>query len=147
MYRLTAKGLDMIRRHEGFSPVIYTCPAGYRTIGHGHVVLRHEQDRFAAGITPDEAMALLRLDAELAERSVSRLVNLPLSDGRYDALVSFTFNLGAGALQRSALRRKVNRGEHEAVPAELMKWIWAGGRRLPGLLRRRREEAACYASS
>lgn len=58
-------------------------------------------------------------------------------DGRqFGALVSFAFNLGAVALQRSTLRRKTNRGEHESVPAELMKWVWAAGKRLPGLVRR-----------
>ncbi|WP_220473985.1 lysozyme [Klebsiella pneumoniae] len=63
-----------------------------------------------------------------------------------DALVSFTFNLGAGALQRSTLRRKVNRGEHQAVPADLMKWVWAAGKRLPGLIRRRQAEGDAYVS-
>ncbi|MFM5394388.1 lysozyme [Aeromonas veronii] len=64
---------------------------------------------------------------------------------KFDALVSFTFNLGAGALQRSTLRLKANRGEHESVPAELMKWAWAAGKKLPGLVRRRQAEGACYA--
>lgn len=61
-----------------------------------------------------------------------------------DALVSFTFDLGAGALQRSTLRRKINSGEHDEVPAELMKWVWAAGKRLPGLIRRRRSESNHY---
>ena len=73
-----------------------------------------------------------------------RLISVPLTGGQFDALVSFTFNLGAGALQRSTLRRKVNRGEHQAVPAELMKWVWAAGKRLPGLVRRRKSEALVY---
>ena len=62
----------------------------------------------------------------------------------FDALGSFTFNLGTGALQRSTLRRKVNREEHDAVPAEFRRWVWAGGRRLKGLIRRREAEAALY---
>ena len=75
-----------------------------------------------------------------------RLISVPLTVGQFDALVSFTFNLGAGALQRSTLRRKVNLGEHESVPAELMKWVWAAGKRLPGLVRRRQAEGAAYVS-
>lgn len=67
-----------------------------------------------------------------------------MTDGQFDALVSFTFNLGAGALPRSTLRRKVNRGEHEGIPAELMKWVWATGRKLPGLVRRKRAEVLAY---
>ena len=81
----------------------------------------------------------------IAERAVLRLISVPLTDGQFDALVSFTFNLGAGALQRSTLRRKVNRGEHKGIPSELMKWVLAGGKRLPGLVRRRQEEGASYA--
>jgi GH24 family phage-related lysozyme (muramidase) len=110
------------------------------------VVLAHEQDQFTAGITPAEATDILRKDVGIVERAVVRLIYVPLTDGQFDALVSFTFNLGAGALQRSTLRRQVNRGEHESVPAELMKWVWAAGKRLPGLVRRRRAEASAYSS-
>ena len=60
------------------------------------------------------------------------------------ALGSFAFNLGAGALQRSTLRRKVNREEHDAVPVEFRRWVWAGGRNLKGLIRRREAEAELY---
>jgi lysozyme len=78
--------------------------------------------------TQAEATEPLRKDVRIAERAVLRLISVPLTDGQFDALVSFTFNLGAGVLQRSTLRRKVNRGEHESVPAELMKWVWAVGK-------------------
>ena len=145
MRHVTEEGLNMIKRFEGFSPTMYICPAGYPTIGYGHVVLAHEQVQFAAGITQAEATELLRKDVRIAERAVLRLISVPLTDGQFDALVSFTFNLGAGALQRSTLRRKVNRSEHEGVPAELMKWVWAGGRKLPGLVRRRQAEGLSYA--
>jgi GH24 family phage-related lysozyme (muramidase) len=146
MRHVTEEGLDLIKRFEGFSPTIYICPAGYPTVGYGHVVLAHEQEQFAAGITAVEATELLRKDVGIAERALLRLIYVPLTDGQFDALVSFTFNLGAGALQRSTLRRQVNRGEHESVPAELMKWVWAAGKRLPGLVRRRRAEASAYSS-
>lgn len=92
------------------------------------------------------ATELLRKDAAIAERAVLRLISVPLTDGQFDALVSFTFNLGAGALQRSSLRRKVNRGEHESVPAGLMKWVWAAGMKVSGLIRRREIEGALYKS-
>ena len=144
MRHVTEAGLNLIKRFEGFSHTIYICPAGYPTIGYGHLVLEHEQDQFATGITQAEATELLRKDVRIAERAVLRLISVPLTDGQFDALVSFTFNLGAGALQRSTLRRKVNRGEHESVPAELMKWVWAAGKRLPGLIRRRKTEALHY---
>lgn len=75
-----------------------------------------------------------------------RLISVPLTDGKLDARVSFTFNLGAGALQRSTRRRKVNRGEHQAVPAELIKWVRVAGKKLPGLVCRRQAEEGAYAS-
>ena len=146
MRRITQAGLDLIKRFEGFSPTVYICPAGYPTIGYGHVVKPHEQEAFASGITPEQAESLLRQDVQTAERTVLRLITVPLTDGQFDALVSFTFNLGAGALQRSALRRKVNRGDHAAVPAEFGKWVWAGGRKLEGLVRRREAEVNRYLS-
>ena len=72
-------------------------------------------------------------------------IQVPLEDGQLDALCSFAFNLGAGALQRSTLLRKVNREEHGAVPVEFRRWVWAGGRKLKGLVRRREAEAGLYA--
>lgn len=144
MRHITQDGLDLIKRFEGFSPTIYICPAGYPTIGYGHLVREHELDRYEQGITEQEAEDLLRRDVQGAERAVLRLIDVPLTDGQYDALVSFTFNLGAGALQRSTLRRKVNREQHVEVPKQLMRWVWAGGRKLKGLIRRREAEALIY---
>ena len=146
MRNVTPAGLALIKQFEGFSATVYICPAGYPTIGYGHVVKLQERERFASGITPEQAEALLRQDVQTAERAVLRLITVPLTDGQFDALVSFTFNLGAGALQRSTLRRKVNRGDHAAVPAEFRKWVWAGGRKLEGLVKRREAEVSIYMS-
>ena len=145
MRHLTDDGLVLIKRFEGFAPEVYVCPGGWPTIGYGHVVRDHERERFADGIDEAAAEALLRRDVETAERAVLRLIRVPLDDGRFDALASFAFNLCAGALQRSTLRRKVNREEHGAVPGEFRRWVWAGGRKLKGLIRRREVEAALYA--
>ncbi len=144
MRRISKQGLDLICRFEGFSPVIYICPAGYPTIGYGHLITEANKERFLDGVDEDEALELLRSDVGKAERAVLRLIAVPITQGQFDALVSFTFNLGSGALQRSTLRRKVNREEHDDVPAELMKWVWAGGRKLKGLVKRRAAEALLY---
>ncbi|MCA3270231.1 MAG: lysozyme [Thalassospira sp.] len=146
MRHITQAGIDLIKRFEGFSHTVYICPADYPTIGYGHVLKPQEREQFASGITPEQSETLLRQDVQTAERAVLRLITVPLTDGQFDALVSFTFNLGAGALQRSTLRRKVNRGDHANVPAEFRKWIWAGGRKLEGLVRRREAEASLYHS-
>ena len=100
-----------------------------------------------APVTEDAAEALLRRDTAIAGRAVLRLIAVPLADRQFDALVSFTFNLGTGALQRSTLRRKVNREEHADVPAEFLKWVWGGGRKLLGLMRRRESESHLYATA
>ena len=147
MRHVSQDGLALVKRFEGFSPTIYFCPAGYPTIGFGHVVLEQERERLAAGISEEEAEALLAHDLEAAERAVLRLITVPLTDGQFDTLCDFTFNLGGGALQRSTLRAKINRGEHADVPAELMKWTRGGGRILPGLVRRRKAEADLYAAA
>lgn len=142
MRHVTQDGLDLVKHHEGFSPKVYICPAGYPTIGYGHLILSYED--FSKGITKSQAEDLLRHDIRIAERAVLRFITVPLTDGQFNALVSFTFNLGGGALQRSTLRRVVNRGDHDGVPQQFMRWVWADGRKLKGLIRRRRDEAALY---
>jgi len=143
MRYITQDGIDLLKRFEGFSSTVYICPAGYPTIGYGHLVRSGES---YTEISETEAEELLRKDVESAERAVLRLVNVPLTDGQFDALVSFTFNLGSGAFQRSTLRRKVNRQAHAEVPDQLMRWVWAGGRKLNGLIRRRESEALIYSN-
>lgn len=146
MRRISKHGLDLIRHFESFSPAIYICPAGYPTIGYGHLITEANKAQFLDGVDEPQAQELLQQDVQKAERAVLRLISVPLMQGQFDALVSFTFNLGGGALQRSTLRRCVNREEHADAPAEFMKWVWAGGRKLKGLVRRREAEAVNYVS-
>ena len=124
-------GLDLIKRFEGFSRTVYFRPAGYPTIGYGRVV--KDDEDFSTGIDEAKGEDLLRQDAQILERAVLRLINVPLKDDPFDAVVSFTYNLGGGALQRSILRRKINREEHAEVPEQFMRWVWADGRKLKGL--------------
>jgi GH24 family phage-related lysozyme (muramidase) len=133
--------LDLIKQFEGFRRKVYRCPGGYWTIGYGHVLRAAEE---LAEVTQDEAEILLCQDAGIAGRAVNRLIHVPLTQNQFDALVSFTFNVGAGALQRSTLRRIINREEHTQVPQELMKWVRAGGQVMPGLVRRRERESGNY---
>ena len=140
----TENGIELIKRFETFVDHIYICPAGYRTVGYGHVVREQEEQQYADGITEEEAEQLLHKDLKRYEASVCRLIKVPLDNGMYDALVSFTFNLGGGALQRSTLRSKLNREEYEDAANEFLKWVWAGGRRLKGLIRRRAAERCLF---
>jgi len=144
MRSITEQGLQLIKQFESFSPTIYLCPARVPTIGYGRVVKKHEMAKFKVGIDHAIALELLKEDVKQAERAVLSLIRVPLTDGQFSALVSFCFNLGSGALQRSTLRCVVNRAEHDRVPRELAKWVWAGGRKLRGLILRRAAESALY---
>lgn len=146
MRHITKNGINLIKAFEGFEPEIYLDAAGLPTIGYGHLIRKGEHKMFENGISEAAGEALLIKDVLAAENAVLRLINVPLTDGQFDALVSFTFNLGGGALQRSTLRRKVNREEHADVPREFLRWVWAGGRKLKGLVRRREAEAIFYRS-
>ena len=141
---ITKNGLNLIKTFEGFSSKIYLDSAGLSTIGYGHLIHADEVKSFKSGINATIAEDLLRRDLIVAERAVIRLIDISLNNKQFDAIVSFTFNLGSASLQRSTLRCKINRSEHELVPAELLKWIWAGGKKLPGLLRRRITEGELY---
>lgn len=144
MRSITFIGRNLIKRFEGFSPVVYNCPAGYPTIGYGHVLASGEY--FPEPINEEEGEILLKQDVRFAEAAVLRLVPVPLTDGQFDALVSFTYNLGAGALQRSGLRRKLLRKDYELAGDEFPRWVLAGGRRLSGLVSRRAAERERFCS-
>ncbi len=120
------------------------CPGGYPTVGYGHLIRDNEKLIIDSGISQDEAEELLRRDVQFSERAVLRLIRVPLSDGQFNALTSFTFYLGSGALQSSTLRRKVNRRDYDGASAEFKRWVWSNGRKLKGLQRRRNAEAALY---
>ncbi len=146
MRHITSKGLQLIKRFEGFSSAIYLDSAGLPTVGYGHLIKPHEAAAFNASITEAKAEELLRQDVAVAESAVLRLISVPLTDYQFDALVSFTFNIGAGALQRSTLRAKLNRGEYWLVPEEMMKWVYAGSKKVQGLILRRMAEIQLYSS-
>jgi lysozyme len=138
---VSAKGLDLIKHFEGFFPKAYLCPAKVWTIGWGHTGKRHNDGTVTKGrvITRAEGERLLAEDLESKyARDVRRLVNVRLSQGEFDALVSFHFN--TGALGRSTLLRKLNEGNRAGAAQEFGRWTRGGGRVLPGLVRRRKAE-------
>ncbi len=139
------RGLELIKHFEHLALKPYICPAGQLTVGFGHCVrTKKERTQFQQGISEPTALQLLAQDVAIAERAVMRLASVSLTQNQFDALVSLIFNIGSGAFQRSALRSKVNRSEHDEVPEEFMRWVWAGGRKLRGLMLRRAAEARLY---
>ena len=150
--------VEMIKHHEGKRNNPYSCPALLWTIGYGHVLYPEQaklklEERKAYPLQPDHDKiwsdggidAILRSDLTRFESGVLRLCPGAInSQAHFDALVSFSFNVGLGSLQSSTLRMKYNRGEYEAAADEFVKWNKGGGRVLPGLTRRRLEEQALF---
>jgi lysozyme len=97
-------------------------------------------------ITTAQAEAMLIRDMKQYEDAVSSAVKVPLNQGQFDALASLCYNIGIGAFRRSTLVRRLNAGAYADVPAQLMRWTRGGGKELPGLVRRRRAEAALWRS-
>lgn len=140
---MTERGLNLIKKYEGFSPVVYICPAGYPTIGYGHVVLPGEV--FSGRITREEAKEILKKDVLKVEKTIkSMLPGVRLHEYCYDALVSFAYNCGIYAFRASTLRKKILRKEYIEASHEFLRWVYAGGRKLKGLERRRKEEQSLY---
>lgn len=140
MRQINAEGLALIKQWEGLEIRAYTCPAGVWTIGYGHTRTAKE----GMVITEQEAERLLRQDLSLFEAEVSRAVNAELSDNQFAALVSWAFNVGASAMRRSTLIRKLNQGDYVSVPSELARWNKVGNRVEPGLSNRRAAEAGLW---
>lgn len=139
---MNTQACKLIKKFEGFSATPYRCAGGYWTIGWGH---RLGPTEAYQALTYGEAKALLQRDVERCERALRKLVRVPLEAHQEAALISFIFNVGAAAFQRSTLRMKVNRDEHDDVPAEFRRWVWCKGRKLAGLVARREAEAQWYA--
>ncbi|MGO9339931.1 MAG: lysozyme [Terracidiphilus sp.] len=136
--QLSAAGMDLIKRSEGFRSRTYQDVAGIPTIGYGHRLLAHES--FPDGITEEQATAMLDQDARQAGQAVERLVKVELTQGQFDALTDFCFNLGAGRLASSTLLKTLNGGHYEAAREQLQRWDHAGIELNAGLKSRREAE-------
>lgn len=144
---ISPAGIDLIKSHEGLRLTAYFCPAGVPTIGYGHTGPDVTEADVVAGkrINQREANRLLSLDLRDAVAAVNASVTVPLAQHHFDALVSFVFNIGANAFRKSTLLRLLNAADYDAVPEQLMRWVYADGLRLKGLVKRRADEAAMFA--
>lgn len=138
--RISSSGIELIRRFEGLRLEAYRDPVGIWTIGYGHTPASPGQI-----ISLVQADDLLTHDVARFEEAVNDLVSVPLTQGQFDALVSFAYNLGEARLRDSTLLRKLNAGDRTA-PSEFGRWVHADGKVLPGLVRRRAAEAQMFAS-
>lgn len=139
---LSENGLALIELSEGFSAMPYSDAAGFQTIGYGHKVRQGED--FPNGVTLKQGKEILQADAAEAEAAVNELVKVPLNQNQFDALVDFTYNLGRGNLASSHLLSRLNGGNYAAVPDEMQRWVRSGDKIEPGLVTRRKREAALW---
>lgn len=144
--KTSQQGLDLIKHYEGVRQKPYRCPAGLWTVGCGHLIGNGLDlpDSWNRTFTLEEIDALLAKDVARFERGVSLYCPVRLTQSQFDCLVSFSFNLGLGVLQRSRLRQKINRGDFEGAIQSLLKYNKANGKVLKGLDLRRKAEAALF---
>jgi len=143
------KGLALIKYFEGVRAKPYKCPAGYWTVGVGHLITRSSElpDSWDRELKPNEINEILKKDLVKFENGVLRLLHPKQpTQFEFDALVSFSFNLGLGCFQRSTVRSAFKRGDKKRAGEVLLKYCYAGGRKLKGLLRRRIAEHALLMS-
>lgn len=141
--KISQKGTDLIKSFEGLELKAYKDSVGVTTIGYGstgsHVSM-------GMTITKEQAEQLLKKDLERFEKGVSDIVKVPLNQNQFDALVSFSFNLGLGSLKSSTLLKKLNFSDYIGASKEFERWNRAGGKVLAGLTRRRIAERDLFLS-
>lgn len=131
---------ELIKKHEGLRLQAYRCPAGVLTIGYGHTNGVSE----GMSITKEEAERLLSQDIAVAEAAINKY-NLALNQNQFDALVSFVFNVGAGNFSRSTMLCKLKVNPYDSsIGDEFYRWVYAKGKVLPGLQKRRADEVRIY---
>ena len=157
--KVSPKCIQQIKQDEGVKARAYQCPALLWTIGVGHVIdPNHAKVPFADRkqlpiptgwdrvLSNDEIDEILRKDLARFESGVLRLIKVPMTQGQFDALVSFSFNVGLGNLQNSTLRMKINRGDYEGAAEQFLVWTKASGKVLKGLVIRRTHEKDMFES-
>lgn len=147
---MSETGLRALMAHEGVRLKLYNDPVGHATIGVGHLVHlgpidgRASEHEFSAGISEAQALQLLNADLSEFAAALARMVKVELTQGMVDALLSFAFNLGSGALAKSTLLRLLNVGDYAGASRQFARWTKAGGKVLPGLVTRRADEARAF---
>lgn len=153
--KMSIHGRQLLEQWEGLRLNVYNDAAGLPTIGVGHLLTKSEISsgkitiageiiKYTNGLTTQQADALLAQDLILAENTVNGSVKASLNQNQFDALVSFTFNVGASAFTGSTLLKLLNQGQYGQVPSQLMRWNKSGGKELAGLANRRANEAKLW---
>ncbi len=141
MYTTDSIGKDFIKNAEGFSPTVYKCSAGRKTIGYGHVLKENEDMTF---IFKEDAYLLLLADIRIAEDAVNELVTVPLNKAQFNALVSLVYNVGANAFKKTKALKYLNEGDYDLAAIEFFDQtkgvVRSNGVIVKGLVARRKKE-------
>lgn len=138
MMKTGEKGLNLIKKFEGFSDKKYICPAGKPTIGYGHVILPSEH--FPSSITKEEAEILLKNDLVSREKSLNILIKVVITQNQFDALISLIYNIGIENFKQSTLLKFINDKLFDKIPEQFRRWKYINKVISKGLLNRREEE-------
>lgn len=138
--QLSEKGKALIKKYEGLRLCAYKCPAGVWTIGYGHTNNVKQTDI----ITRKQADEFFDKDIKQFEKIVLELCRVPLKQGQFDALVSFTYNVGKSAVASSTLLKLLNQKNYSAAANQFTRWVYANGKKLQGLVKRREEERKLF---
>ena len=149
--QMSPHGLELLEQWEGFKTTVYKDSAGLPTVGVGHLLTKSELSSgkitingvpvsYENGLTEQQVTDLLAQDVQPAAAAVNNNVKVPLDQNQFDALVSFTFNVGVGAFTGSTLLKLLNQGQYDQVPDQLLRWTRAGGQVVQGLVNRRNNE-------
>lgn len=153
--KISANGIRFIKAREGSQAKMYKDSAGLPTIGLGHLLTQSELTsgkiiiagktvRWQNGLTDTQITALLAQDLAKHEQAINQNVKVKLTQNQFDALVSFSFNVGARAFISSNLLRQLNAGHYEQVPVQLKRWVYSGGEIVAGLATRRELEGKLW---
>jgi len=158
---MSRAGVELLIKLEGLKLKVYKDSAGLKTIGVGHLLTKSELNSgkirfdlsgsnddvngtfvrdYRNGLSRSDAIAILKWDISRFVDCVNAYIDTPINQNQFDALVSFSFNIGKTAFKHSTLLRLLNKGQHEAIPKQMLRWIHAGGRKVNGLVNRRRAE-------
>ena len=139
--QISPHGLEKLKQWEGLKTKAYKDAGGVWTIGYGHTAMAGSPVPYQGQvITAAEAESILLKDLVQYEAAVENNVKVKLTDNQFAALVSFVYNIPLASFKKSTLLKKLNAGNYDAVPTELMKWTKAGGKKIQGLVNRRRAE-------
>lgn len=141
---LTERCFKLIKKYEGLRLKPYICPAGYWTIGYGKVITKEQAIQLSKGITKEQAEEWLKQEVYKIFYTIFPWIYVSLHPYCWDAITSFSYNVGCYAFKASSLRKKINRKEFYEASNEFLKWVYGGGRKLRGLEIRRKEERELF---